>query len=151
MRDAEVKRQRQQRKAAAAPSPDEQEAEQAVTDFYATLGGDEVPADETGAAIDSASFCELMSEEARAQTIRYAEVSSGIAQKWDCESAVDLLAARSERAGGFEEAQKAEVVGVNAEGGRATASVRFGSGPVTAIPMVKEDGQWKLAASTLGE
>jgi hypothetical protein len=89
-----------------------------------------------------------MSEEAQAQTIHYAKVSSGVQQEWDCESAVELLVLRSKRAGGTGFAG-AEVIGVNAEGGKATATVRFGDGPATALPLVKEDGEWKLAASSL--
>lgn len=90
-----------------------------------------------------------MSEEAQAQTIHYAKVSSGIEQKWDCEAAVELLVIRSKRTGAFKGAQKAEVIGVNAQGERATATIRFGNGPATALPLVKEDGEWKLAAGSV--
>lgn len=90
-----------------------------------------------------------MSEQAKAQTVRYAEVSSGIDQEWDCESAVELLVIRSKRAGGFEQNGQAEVIAVNAKGDKATATVRFGDGAVTSLPLVKEDGEWKLGTSSV--
>jgi hypothetical protein len=147
-RNAEVTKERRERNAAAAPTEDEQEARESVADFYAILGEDEVPGNRNRSAIDSASFCDLMSERAVAQMIRYAKVSSGVRQQWDCESAVDLLVIRSKRAGGFKRAQRARVIGVNAEDDRATATIQFGNGSATSIPLVKEDGEWKLAAST---
>ncbi|HSK49735.1 MAG TPA: hypothetical protein VK889_04480 [Solirubrobacterales bacterium] len=162
--NAAVRKEYRQRRAAEATTAEEREVEaevkQTATDFYAALGEDEAVDGEAAggeaaenpnlSAIDSASFCELMSEEAIAQTIHYAKVSSGIQQAWDCEAAVDLLVIRSKRAGGFGESQKAEVIAVNAEGERATATVRFGpKGAVTSIPMVKEDGEWKLAPAAV--
>lgn len=131
---------------AKAQSEEEERAEQVATDFYEILGEDEAGSDPDRTTIDAAGFCELMSERARAQTVHYAEVSSGKAQQLDCESAVALLALRAKRAGGGE-LERAEVIGVNAEGDRATASVSFGEGAVTSIPLVKENGKWKLAAT----
>jgi hypothetical protein len=148
-RNAEVEREYQQRKVAEAPTEEEKNAEEATTDFYAILAHDEAAKDKNKTTIDSTSFCELMSEPARQQTIRYAEVSSGIAREWDCESAVEFLVVRSKRSGGFEAAQKAEVIAVNARADKATATVRFGQGPVTSLPLVREDGEWKLAASSV--
>lgn len=91
--NAEVMKEYKERNAAAIPTEDEQEAEETASDFYAILGED------TGgpnrSTIDSEAFCDLMSEQAQAQTIHYAKVSSGIQQQWDCESAVDLLVIRS--------------------------------------------------------
>ena len=127
--------------------PEEQEAKRTVTGFYSILGSDREAKSPGETTIDSESFCDLMSEKAIAQTIHFAEVSSGIAQKWDCESATELLLVRSDRSGSLETAQRAKVIGVNAEGERATASVRFGGGAVTSISLVKEDREWKLAAS----
>lgn len=148
----EVLREYRQRQRAQVPSPEEQEAERTTADFYAILAEDEAVEDPDRTTIDSTSFCELMSEEARAQTIHYARVSSHIDQEWDCETAVELLTIRSKRADGFEGAQRAEVVGINAEGDRATATVRFGpKGAATSVALVKEGGEWKLAATTLGE
>lgn len=59
-----------------------------------------------------------------------------------------MLVRRFKQAGGFERVRQAEVVGVNAEGDRAT--VRFGRGPLTTIPLVREDGEWKLGSSIPG-
>jgi hypothetical protein len=155
--DAEVKAQneavreeQQRRQAAEAPTPEETEAKETATDFYAVLDEDKAKGNPNRTTIDSASFCELMSEQAVEQTIEYAKVASGVAQEWDCEAAVELLVVRSKKAGAFESVRGAEVLGVNAEGDKATATVRFGSGPATALPMVKEDGEWKLAATPVG-
>lgn len=135
-----------ERQEAARPTEEEREAEQVATSFYDVLREDSVKSPNR-TTIDSTSFCDLMSEEAVAQTIHYAKVSSGIAQKWDCESAVELLVVRSKRTGGFKGTKKATVIGVNAEGDQATATIKFGNGPATSVPLVKEDGEWKLAAS----
>ena len=49
-------------------------------------------------------------------------------------------------------ARNAKIGAVNAEGDRATATVRFGKGaPLTSIPLVKEDGEWKLGSSAGSE
>jgi hypothetical protein len=99
-----------------------------------------------------ASICDLMSEQAKQQTIVYAKRSAGLGDvEWTCENATALLLRRARQAGGVKRSLQAEIVGVNVEGDRATASIRFGGkGPITAIPMVKEDGSWKLAASPSG-
>lgn len=117
--------------------------------FYDILS--EEKGDENKTEFDSAGFCELMSEKAREQTIEYARRSSGIDQEWNCENSVELLVLRSKRTGGFKQTRAAKVVGINVEGDRATATVRFGKGPLTSIPLVKEDGEWKLGASQSGE
>jgi ATPase subunit of ABC transporter with duplicated ATPase domains len=145
----EVREEYQERRQTEAPSPEETEAEQAAADFYEVLGEDKAAKDPNRTTIDTTSFCELMSEEAIAQTIHYAKVSSGIQKQWDCESAVELLVIRSKRTGGFRGAQQAKVIGVNTQGDTATATVQFGSGPATAIPLVKENGEWKLAAGSI--
>lgn len=92
-------------------------------------------------------ICDLMSEAARKQTIEYARRSSGLKEKWTCPKAVGLLVGRSQRVGGFGKTLKADVLGVNAEGDRATATIRFGKGPLRTVPLVREDGEWKLGAS----
>jgi len=148
--EEKIRRERQQRRQAGAPTPDEQRAERVATDFYAILGTEKAERNPDRTTVDSTSFCELMGEEARQQTIHYAEASSGIDQEWDCESAVELLVIRSKRAGGFKDTQRAEVIGVNADGDKATATVRFGArGPATSIALVKEGGEWKLGADTV--
>jgi hypothetical protein len=96
--------------------------------------------------------CDLMSEQAKRQTVVYAKRSAGLADvKWNCENATGLLLRRASQAGGLKKSLRARIVGVNVGGDRATASVRFGGkGPISAIPLVKEDGDWKLAASPSG-
>ena len=99
------------------------------------------------------SVCRLMSEEAKRQTIDYAKRGAGLADiDWTCEKATGLMLRRTRQHGALERTLRAEVVGVNAEGDRATATVRFGDGkrPLSTIPLVKEGGQWKLGASLGG-
>jgi hypothetical protein len=143
----EVLRTYEQRQETSAPSRDEEDAKQTADDFYAILGEDDAARNPNRTAADSGAFCELMSAKAREQTIRYAKLSAGVAREWDCESAVELLIIRAKRTGGFARAQGAKVLGVNANGDSATATVQFGNGPVTSVPLVKENGKWKLAAS----
>ena len=143
--NAEALREYRERQEAAKPTEEEVAAQETATEFYEILGEDSGGAGET--MIDSAAFCDLMSEASRSQTIRYARQASGEAREWDCESAIELLVLRSKQTGAFRRVRRARVIGVNAEGDRATASVRFGNGPVTTIPLVKEDSKWKLAAS----
>jgi hypothetical protein len=150
----EIRREYQQRKQSEAPTPVEEEAKHAASDFYSILGNAKVTEatspDGSDAQVDSQAFCELMSAKAVRQTVHFAEVSSGIAQKWDCESAVKLLVARSKRTGGLSNLQGAEVLGVNVEGDKATATIKLGDGAATSIPLVKEDGEWKFAATAPG-
>jgi hypothetical protein len=109
--------------------------------------------------LDSASgneslvrVCDLMSEKAREQTITYARRSAGLADvEWNCENATGLLLRRASVTGGLKRSLRAEVIGVNVEGDRATASVRFGGkGAISSIPLVKEDGEWKLGSTPSG-
>jgi hypothetical protein len=140
------------------------EGASSVDDVYESFGAAvqagvasaKVPARDT---LDKASgneslskVCDLMSEEAQKQTIVYAKRSAGLADvKWSCESATGLLLRRASQTGGLKKSLQAKIVGVNVKGDRATASVRFGGkGPISTIPLVKEDGEWKLAASPSG-
>jgi hypothetical protein len=145
----EVVKEYRERKAASAPTEEEEEAEETTTRFYEILGEDEA-AGKGHTTIDAAAFCDLMSEKAQAQTIDYARVSSAVARKWDCETAVEQLVLRSKGTGGFRQASRAEVLGVNTEGGRGTATIRFGGGAVTSVPLVREGDEWKLAQSEVG-
>ena len=116
----------------------------------------DVPAGNTLEAAEGneslSSVCDLMSEEAKRQTIVYAKRSAGLADvEWTCEKATGLLLRRASQAGGLKKSLSAKIVGVNVKGDRATASVRFGGkGPISTVPLVKEDGEWKLAASPSG-
>lgn len=99
------------------------------------------------------SVCDLMSEDAKRQTVVYVKRSAGLADvKWTCEKATGLLLLRrASQTGGLKKSLRAKIVGVNVEGDRATASIRFGGkGPISTMPLVKEDGDWKLAASPSG-
>ncbi|MDP9133626.1 MAG: hypothetical protein M3N56_02230 [Actinomycetota bacterium] len=136
----------------------------AVDDVYEGFGkavdagvaATDVPAGNTLEAAEGieslTNVCDLMSEEAKRQTIVYAKRSAGLADvDWTCEKATGLLLRRAQQSGGLKKSLRAEIVGVNVEGDRATASVRFGGkGPISTVPLVKEDGEWKLAASPSG-
>jgi hypothetical protein len=143
---------------------DPEEARQgvaAVDDVYdgfvdavdAGVAKSDVPALDTLEAAEGneslTNVCDLMSEEAKQQTVVYAKRSAGIADvEWTCEKATGLLLRRAQQAGGLKRSLRAEIVGVNVEGDRGTASVRFGGkGPISTVPLVKEDGEWKLAPS----
>lgn len=133
---------------------DKEEARKAadVTDgVYDALRGMERTGGDELVAGGGGEICDLMSEAAREQTIEYARRSSGRKAKWTCPKAVGLLVGRSQRLNTFGRTLRAEVVGVNAEGDRATATIRFGKGPLSSVPLVREDGEWKLAASPTGE
>lgn len=115
------------------------------------LAAVDVPARQTLESAQSdeglAGVCDLMSEDAKRQTIVYAKRSSGLADvEWTCENATGLLLRRARAAGALKRTIGAKVVGVNVDGDRATASVRFGR-RLTSIPLVKEGGKWRLAAS----
>jgi len=148
--NAEVQREYQLRKQAEAPTEEEREAGQVAADFYAILAADEAAKTPDKTAVDSGVFCELMSEQARSQTVHYAKVASGIGREWDCESAVEFLVIRAKGTGTMVAAQGIEVIGVNAKGDRAIATVRVGKGPATSISLVREDGEWRLASSSRG-
>jgi len=114
-------------------------AESAVTRVYGALGD--------GRRVDGAALCRLMTARAREQTVTYARNVAGLGGSWTCPRAVTVLARRTAKRGGLERLQKAHVVGVNVDGDRATATVRFGRGAGTGIALVKESGQWKLAST----
>lgn len=147
--EEEARRLQEERAAASEMTDDEKDAQVRAQRFYDILGSED--GDKNSAKFDSAGFCDLMSEQAREQTIDYAKRSSGIDQEWNCENSVELLVIRAKRTGGFKQTRKAKIVGVNAEGDSATATVRFGKGPLSSIPLIKEDGEWKLGASSTGE
>jgi hypothetical protein len=132
-----------------ASTPEEREAKRTAVDFYGVLAEDEAPRNPKRTSIDTTSFCELMSEEAVAQTVRYAEVSSGLQREWDCDSAVEQLVLRSKRTDGFRDLQQTKVLGINVAGERATATIQLGGGTVSSVPLVKEDGEWKLAPNSV--
>jgi hypothetical protein len=146
---------------------DPEEARQgvaAVDDVYegfseavdAGVAATDVPAGNTLEAAEEieslTNVCDLMSEGAKQQTIVYAKRSAGLADvDWTCEKATGLLLRRAKQSGGLKKSLRAKIVGVNVEGDRATASVRFGGkGPISSVALVKEDGEWKLAASPSG-
>jgi hypothetical protein len=116
----------------------------AVTNVYDGFAG--------GGKTDAAGICDLMSERARKQTAHYVEVASGVKKDWTCAKGVEYLSARVERRGDLGRIRQTEVVGVNVEGDRASASVRFGDdGPITTLPLMRERGSWRLDMRPSGD
>jgi hypothetical protein len=109
-------------------------------------GGDGAGTGGTGKTVDAKAVCDLMTEKAQKETADYVRVKDAT-----CEQAFNLLLQRSKNAGTLDETVRARVIGVNVEGDRATATVQFGPrGAATAVPLVKEDGEWKLGGSLTG-
>jgi hypothetical protein len=95
-----------------------------------------------------ARFCEFMSSDAKRETVAYARSTADLRGfKWTCPSAVALLIRRSNQRGTARRMLRAKVIGVNLQGNRGTATLDFGSGPQSTVPLIKEDGEWKLAAA----
>jgi hypothetical protein len=124
----------------------------------AGVASPDVPVTDTLEAADGneglTRFCDLMTAEAQRQTVVYAERSAGLADvEWTCERGMALLLRRAEQHGGLKRSVEATVVGVNAVGNRATATVRFGGpkGRLSTLSLVKQGDQWKLAATPTGE
>jgi hypothetical protein len=89
-----------------------------------------------------------MTTRAREQMVAYAADQTHVREGWTCESAARMLVDRSKRLGGFERTLAVEIVGVNVQGDRATASIRTGPRrAVSTISLAKEDGEWKLAST----
>jgi hypothetical protein len=147
------------RKEAQAPSEDEQAAEQTASEAYRDLAAlaelrylkpdFSVRAGLRIAEDDEAlsDLCDFMSEAAQRQTIGYAEASSGLGGEWSCEKAAALLVRRSNVASEGEGPGKVEVLGVNAVAEKATATVQLDGGPARSVALVREEGEWKLAAT----
>lgn len=142
----EIRRLQDERTKEGEMTEDEKEAQRRAQRFYEILAA--VKVKKNSAEFDSAGFCDLMSKDARKQTITYAKQSSGVDKEWNCENSVELLVIRSKRTGGLKQTRNAKVVAAKVDGDRATATVRFGKGPLSSIPLVKEDGEWKLGSST---
>lgn len=158
-RNEQVRAEHRERRAAEAPSSEEAQATQAAAEAYQGIGalsklrylngGFDVRAGLRRAEGSKAlhRLCEFMSAEAQAQTIEYAEASSGIPGDWSCEKANALLVRRANVASGGRAPGRVKVLGVNADGDRATATIQVGGQPITTVPLVEEDGEWKLAAT----
>lgn len=98
-------------------------------------------------------ICGAMTAQAERQTIVYVSRGAGLADvAWTCEKAMGVLMRRANRNGDLRRVTRVTVVGVNAEGKRATATVRFGgrSARLSTIPLTKEDGKWKLGSTPTG-
>ncbi|HYI81081.1 MAG TPA: hypothetical protein VEW67_09500 [Thermoleophilaceae bacterium] len=90
-------------------------------------------------------ICARMSKQAREQTVEYARVTARLSDvDWTCEKSVALLARRARQSRRGKAVRPVEVVGINVDGDRATATLDSGKGPRTTVPLVKEDGAWKL-------
>lgn len=101
------------------------------------------------------NFCKLMSEDAKREAVAYAKESGGLVDvKWTCEKSVALLLRRAKSAGSLKRSLNAKIVAVNADpdSDRATATIQFGGkGPLSTVPLVREDGKWKLGTMVQSE
>jgi hypothetical protein len=118
--------------------PEERAARGAMEGLYASLGRK---------TVNAAKFCNFLSAESIRQTVQYAKRASGVKKKWSCRSSVAFMAERSKDLGAYGESKDVMVIGVNVEGGHATATIQEGNNPITAVPMIKENGEWKLGGS----
>lgn len=93
-------------------------------------------------------LCDAMSSEARDETVEYARVTARLGDvEWTCEKAMALLVRRTRVNRGVRRALAARVVTVSIRGDQASATLSFGKGqPLSSIPLVKEDGQWKIGS-----
>lgn len=94
------------------------------------------------AKMNAEGVCEQMSEEAQEQI-----AAGGLGTEADsCAEGYQGFFDEAEEAGGLEATLKANVRGVEIDGDEAIAKVAFGGpGRVGDIPLVKVDGEWKLA------
>lgn len=123
-----------------APDSAERAPRATVVALYDALGG----AAGRG-RLDAARLCGLMTERARRAMTTYLAAQTQLRDRWSCEAAARRLIERAKRFKGLKRALQVDVIGVNVDGNRATASVRFGKRqPISTLPLVKEDGRWKL-------
>lgn len=97
-----------------------------------------------------AAFCDLMSRRAQQQSADYGRRSIGVLEvkKWNCPMGVSLVLRRINQTGEYRPLSRVKIVNLNAEGNKATATISLGKGPLQSVPMVREDGAWKIAATT---
>jgi hypothetical protein len=98
--------------------------------------------------IDGQAMCDLMTEEAQKQTAHYGRTTSGRAEVKTCADGVAVIARRSMALGTFGKSLNAEVVDMNVEGDRATASVTYDGRSIATLSLVKEDGEWKIPGNS---
>lgn len=93
--------------------------------------------------------CNLLSDQAREDTVRYARELAGFEGfEWTCEKAMALMLRNSKINHGLARTLQVKVVGVNVNGDQGTATLSHGKGrPLSTVPIVKQDGEWKIGAS----
>jgi hypothetical protein len=140
--------------------PDEEGGAAAVQDLYgglaSALEADIVPVQaDPRTSLEGAEevaglkrMCDAMSSAARDDAIEYARATARLGDiDWTCEKAVALLIRRTRVNRGIQRTLAARVVTVNVEGDQASATLSFGKGvPQSSVPLVKEDGEWKIGS-----
>lgn len=159
--NARVLEEYRDRQEAAEPTEEEVEARQAATEAYEQIesvagAGFVDPSGDLRAGLQAAegdgrleALCDRLGEAAREQTVAYVRRSAGLADvEWTCEKAMALLIRRSNQASGSGRLRNVTVIGVNAVGDRATATVRVGrDARVSSIPLIRENGEWRLGSA----
>ncbi len=111
---------------------DRQQARAAVEALYGAL-----------ADSDAAAACEQLGEAAQKQL-----EAGGLGSKGkSCEESFQGFLDAAEKQGGLNLTLKAKVRRVEVNGDRAVAKVSFGKGRNGDVPLLKEDGEWKLEAA----
>lgn len=92
---------------------------------------------------DAEGVCDQLNEAAQEQIAKGGLPGS---EGRTCVEGFQAFFEAAEEAGGLDTPDDAEVLDVKVDGGRATATVKFGPGQRGKIPLVKVDGEWKLEA-----
>lgn len=141
-----------------APGSDEEEVFKTVDGTYEALepGRDakrakgricDVSCNKAIHRIDKKRFCDLMTEEAQAETKEYGFEISDSADVKTCEDGLHMILRRSVQiSGSLADTLDFEIVGIEVEGEEATASIKRGK-TVSSMALVKEDGEWKVPAT----
>jgi hypothetical protein len=90
---------------------------------------------------DAQGVCDRLTEAAQRQ------IAGGSGSKARCVKGFQRFLDNAEKAGGLDLTLKAKVEKVKVKGDSATATVSFGEQTRGDIPLVKQDGEWKLEAA----
>jgi hypothetical protein len=92
-------------------------------------------------------FCDHVSREAKRQMAK--EVGDNTGPDVVCQQTFDPLVLRAGKTKKLNPTLRAEITGIAVDGQRAVAEVDFDGKPGS-LPLVREDGEWKLAAAPKG-
>jgi len=92
-------------------------------------------------ASDAEGVCSTLTEPAQKQV---AEGAIGAGEGSTCADAFQQFLDAAEKQGGLDLTLKAKVKNIEINGDKAVASVSFGTARSGKIPLIKQDGEWKL-------